>query len=432
MTWDFHNYYNNSGDGLVAKLKLSDAQHSGLKELRKAVRVRIRDVFDEAKAVVKSTSVMSLSVFEVRQRLASTRFRYLTPASLQKVAELISSMDDNQRKAFQKLSPRFWTQGSFAYDTLNLPYKTPPQEMDIDDGAYLPMAIFNDQPAIGHSLLILLVDTALESLVSENRGWQFEAKNTCGRIRIPSMNVHIDVPMYAVPEDKFLKNQVALEALKFRSNVSMDSYFSEAKAERDYDLDPNSVHLAIRDGEEAWRKSDPKIVENWFNDACTRIGPHLRKICRIIKGWRDAQWPEKGPSSISLMAAIVDILDKHPTKGNDLNHALKIVTNHLPQKFLAGIESPDNTDNDLLFPSQENHSPREEEIVARLLDLRGILSAAENAHNSNYALLVINRAFGQRVTKHELIVKKEAAPAFLHEPRKDPAPATISQTMKSG
>ena len=136
MTWDFHNYYNNSGDGLVAKLKLSDAQHSGLKELRKAVRVRIRDVFDEAKAVVKSTSVMSLSVFEVRQRLASTRFRYLTPASLQKVAELISSMDDNQRKAFQKLSPRFWTQGSFAYDTLNLPYKTPPQEMDIDDGAY--------------------------------------------------------------------------------------------------------------------------------------------------------------------------------------------------------------------------------------------------------------------------------------------------------
>jgi hypothetical protein len=235
-----------------------------------------------------------------------------------------------------------------------------------------------------------------------------------------------------VPEDKFLKNQVALEALKFRSNVSMDSYFSEAKAERDYDLDPNHVHLAIRDGEEAWRKSDPKIVENWFNDACTRIGPHLRKICRIIKGWRDAQWPEKGPSSISLMAAIVDILDKHPTKGNDLNHALKIVTNHLPQKFLAGIESPDNTDNDLLFPSQENHSPREEEIVARLFDLRSVLSTAESAHSSAYALIVINQAFGQRVTKHELIVKKEAAPAFLHEPRKDPAPATISQTMKSG
>ncbi|MCT8127546.1 MULTISPECIES: CBASS cGAMP synthase [Gammaproteobacteria] len=432
MTWDFHNYYNNSSDGLVAKLKLSDAQHSGLKELRKTVRVRIRDVFDEAKAVVKTTFVMSLSVFEIRQRLANTRFRYLTPASLQKVAELISSMDENQRKAFQKLSPRFWTQGSFAYDTLNLPYTTPPQEMDIDDGTYLPMEIFNDQPAIGHSLLILLVDTALESLVAENKGWQFEAKNTCGRIRIPSMYVHIDVPMYAVPEDKFMINEAALKAIHFNSDMYQDALFSEARAKRDYNLDPKSVHLAIRDGVEAWRKSDPKIVENWFNDACIRIGPHLRKICRIIKGWRDAQWPEKGPSSISLMAAIVDILDKHPTKGNDLNHALKVVTNHLPQKFLAGIESPDNTDKDLLFPSQVNHGPREEEIVAKLLDLRSVLSTAESAHSNTYALIVINQAFGQRVTKHELIVKKEAAPAFLHEPRKDPAPATISSTLRSG
>lgn len=432
MTWDFHNYYNNSSDGLVAKLKLSDEQHNELKELRKIVRVRIRDVFDEAKSMVKTAAIMSLSTFQVRERLANTRFRYLTPVSLQRAAELISNMDENQRKAFQNLSPRFWTQGSFAYDTLNLPYATPPQEMDIDDGTYLPMEIFNDQPAVGHSLLVLLVDTALESLVAENRGWQFEAKNTCGRIRIPSMNVHIDVPMYAVPEDKFLKNQVAMEALKFRSYNAQDHLFSEAKAERDYDLDPNSVHLAIRDGDEAWRKSDPKIVENWFNEACTRIGPHLKKVCRIIKGWRDAQWSEKGPSSISLMAAIVDILDEYPTDRNDLNHALKIVAEQLPQRFTAGIESPDHTDDDLLFPGKEKHGERETEIVKKLLDLRTTLSEAENAHANTSALSIINRAFGQRVTKHELIVKKEAAPAFLHAPRKDPAPVTISQTMKSG
>ena len=400
MAWDFHNYYNNSSDGLVAKLKLSDEQHSELKELRKTVRVRIRDVFDEAKSVVKTTALMSLSAFEVRQRLANTRLRYLTPASLQRASELISSMDENQRKAFQHLSPRFWTQGSFAYDTLNLPYATPPQEMDIDDGTYLPMEIFNDQPAIGHSLLILLVDTALESLVAENRGWQFEAKNTCGRIRIPSVNVHIDVPMYAVPEDKFLKNQVALQALNFRSYNAQDALFSEAKAERDYDLDPNSVHLAIRDGDEAWRKSDPKIVENWFNEACTRIGPHLRKVCRIIKGWRDVQWSEKGPSSISLMAAIVDILDEYPTDRNDLNHALKVVTDRLPERFNAGIESPDHTDDDLLFPSKENHGARETEIITKLLDLRATLSEAENAHANTSALSVINQALRRHFYMH--------------------------------
>lgn len=432
MTWDFHNYYNNSSDGLVSKLTLSDTKKSELKELRNRVRLRIKDVFEEAKSVVKASTSSQLSIFEVRQQLAGYRFKYLSPDSQQKAAELIISMDENQRRVFLKLSPRFWTQGSFAYDTLNMPYTSPPQEMDIDDGTYLPMDIFNEQPAIGHTLLILLVDAALKSLAAENKGWLFEPKPTCGRIRIPSMNLHIDVPMYAVPEDKFMENQVALESHKFRANANLDAIFSEAKVERDYDLDPNSVQLAIRDGEEAWRKSDPKIVKNWFDDACTRIGPHLRKICRIIKGWRDAHWTEKGPSSISLMAAIVDILDKHPTKSNDLDHALKVVTSHLPTKFLEGVESPDSTDKHLLFPSQSEHGPKEEEVMIKLSDLRRVLSQAEHSDSSIEALAMINRAFGRRVTKHELIVKKQAAPAFLHEPRKDPAPATITPTMKSG
>ena len=429
MTWNFHNYYSSSGDGLVAKLILSDTKSSELKALRKVVRTRIKDVFEEAKAVVKNSEL--LSIFEVRQKLAHYRLKYLSPVSQQKIAELISDMDENQRKAFQKISPRFWTQGSFAYDTLNLPYQRP-QEMDIDDGTYLPMDIFDEQPAIGHTLLFLLVDAALESLVAEHRGWTFEPKDTCGRIRITSMNVHIDVPMYAVPEDKFLKNEVALEALKFSANQYQDHLLSESKSQRDFELDPNSVHLAIRDGEDAWRKSDPKTVKNWFDEACTRIGPHLRKICRILKGWRDVQWAEKGPSSISLMAAIVDILDTHPTKSSDLHHALKVVIAHLPGRFLAGVESPDETDKHLLFPSQEDHGPSEQLVIAKLRELQQVLSEAEYASIKAEALRIINQAFGQRVTNAELILMKQAAPAFLHEPRKDPAPATISQTMKSG
>lgn len=431
MTWNFHNYYSSSGDGLVAKLKLSDNQHRGLIELREKVRVRIKDVFEEAKSIVKNLELTSLSVFEVRQKLLSTRFRYLTPEALQKVAELISNMDEKQRRAFQKLSPRFWTQGSFAYDTLNLPYQKP-QEMDIDDGTYLPMEIFDEQPAIGHTLLFLLVDAALESLVAEQQGWTFEPKDTCGRIRIPSMNVHIDVPMYAVPEDKFLINEAALKALHSNNYRAEDALFSTASPQRDYNLDPNNVHLAIRDGEEAWRKSDPKTVKKWFDEAYTRVGPHLRKICRIFKGWRDVQWAEKGPSSISLMAAIVDILDTHPTKNSDLHHAIKVVIAHLPGRFLAGVESPDESDKHLLFPRQQDHGPREQLVIARLRELQQVLSEAEYANSKAEALRVINQAFGQRVTNAELIVLKQAAPAFLHEPRKDPAPATISQTMKSG
>src|SRR4051794_30342060 len=35
--------------------------------------------------------------------------------------------------------PRFFTQGSDAYKTLNRPAWMPPQQMDLDDGVYLPM-----------------------------------------------------------------------------------------------------------------------------------------------------------------------------------------------------------------------------------------------------------------------------------------------------
>ena len=67
MTWNFHNYYSSSSDGLVAKLILSDTKNSELKALRKVVRTRIKDVFEEAKAVVKNSEL--LSIFEVRQKL---------------------------------------------------------------------------------------------------------------------------------------------------------------------------------------------------------------------------------------------------------------------------------------------------------------------------------------------------------------------------
>ncbi|MCC4820522.1 hypothetical protein LMH81_28815, partial [Vibrio lentus] len=93
------------------------------------------------------------------------------------------------------------------------------QEMDIDDGTYLPMTIFESEPKIGHQLLTLLVDSALKSLVVENKSWEFESKRTCARIKIPTERTHIDVPMYAIPKDKFLDKQVALEAAAHNRNM---------------------------------------------------------------------------------------------------------------------------------------------------------------------------------------------------------------------
>ena len=39
-----------------------------------------------------------------------------------------------------RVEPRFFTQGSFSYKTINDPCWVPPQQMDLDDGCYLPLA----------------------------------------------------------------------------------------------------------------------------------------------------------------------------------------------------------------------------------------------------------------------------------------------------
>ena len=42
------------------------------------------------------------------------------------------------------LRPKFKMQGSFAYRTLNEPAHTPPQEIDLDDGIFVPVSFLND------------------------------------------------------------------------------------------------------------------------------------------------------------------------------------------------------------------------------------------------------------------------------------------------
>lgn len=434
MTWNFHRYYSDSTDGLISKLRLAKERIEMLKALREKVRIRTKEVFAEAKELAK-TSNASLSLESFTARVASTRLKHLSPAAQVEVAQLIRGMEEDARRAFLSLNPRFWTQGSFQYDTLNNPYATPPQEMDIDDGTYLPMAIFEDRPVIGHRLLLLLVDSSLNSLADENPGWLFEANSKCARIKMPEMNTHIDVPMYAIPEDQFLLKEAALaRSMGTESFDSAQSFKDSLVANRaDYELDENCVNLAVRGEGQKWIKSDPKIVEDWFNDSCLRIGPHLREICRFMKSWRDVQWVKGGgPSSISLMAATVEILDRLPHDKADLGKTMKIVAHNLVAEFSKGVESPDHTDEKPLFPPHYEHQTREREIMEKLSELKGILDQAEEAQTKELALQSISRAFGRRVTKSELIVTVQSAPAFAEAPSTGSKAASISTTMASG
>ena len=147
MPWDFNNYYSHNMDGLISKLKLSKTESDKLKALRQIVRERTRDVFQEARQVAIDVRRQALTLESVRLKLEKTNVRYLSPEERADLARLIFEMEDEARDDFIKFQPRFWTQGSFQYDTLNRPFH-PGQEMDIDDGTYMPMTVFESEPAL--------------------------------------------------------------------------------------------------------------------------------------------------------------------------------------------------------------------------------------------------------------------------------------------
>jgi hypothetical protein len=434
MTWNFHSYYTNRDTGLIGQLILSEREINALKALRQIVRERTRDVFDEAKQLVKS-SKLYYTALSFRSEFVSTNFKYLSPDDQKILSELIMDLSEDLKAEFLKLAPRFWTQGSFMYDTLNRPYKTPPQEMDIDDGTYLPMQFFEDKPAIGHQLLLLLVDASLNSLAAERHGWSFEAKDTCGRIKIPAKNVHIDVPMYAIPYEKFLEKEVLLRKAA-NTQIFAEMYDSVSAADHAlYDqIETDCVNLAIRKRDAKWIKSDPKDVHLWFQDACQRTGQHLRKVCRILKAWRDAgDWEESnGPSSISLMAAVVEILDHTSVDPKDFGLLMLTVARKLPNTFRKGVESPDENDDRPLFPPYYEHEAKHKEVILKLEELVSSLESAYVASTKQDALNILNGEYGNRVKDLSLIISQSAAPAYESNPIKAKEAAIISPSMKSG
>ena len=94
------------------------------------------------------------------------------------------------------LSPRFFTQGSYAYKTLNSPYRPPTQQADLDDGVYFPFSYVESMPPkIMSELLWRAVDSVLAVIAKEMR-WRLITSNAnCSRLVIAE-DMHLDVPLY--------------------------------------------------------------------------------------------------------------------------------------------------------------------------------------------------------------------------------------------
>lgn len=305
----------------------------------------------------------------------------------------------------QVLTPKFRLQGSMAYHTLNAPAHEPPQQIDSDDGMFLPVSFISvggtAKPAIASASLFNLVELSLTETCQEN-GWRLEQKDTCVRIRLDSFS-HMDLAMYAIPDSEFAV--LVEKALNF---ASFDSAAFDNAAEFEEPvyrkIPEDKIMLAHR--QRHWMPSDPRKLQDWFEDAIKTHGPQLRRVCRYLKGWRDHVWHEKGPSSIALMKCVVTVYDEIgkslQNKRDDL--AVAAVAERLPALFSSPIANP-VVDGEYL---DAGWGEARKEYVSNARSLSANLETALRPGTSAEGVLsYLKSAFGSRIPSDASLVHLE-------------------------
>lgn len=286
--------------------------------------------------------------------------------------------------------PRFFTQGSWAYKTINAPAKHP-QQADVDDGCYLPLSFLTQtrRPSVAASLFFEVAEAALTPLV-EMQGWRIiPGKSTCVRIEI-SKQAHIDIPLYAIPDVEFATLTAKALDHAFES-------FNEALARAERDawtaLPRDSVLLAHR--EHNWIESDPRPVKEWFLREVDERGEQLRRVVRYLKAFRDWNWISGGPTSILLMAAAVPAFEKNDRR-DDL--ALLHVVQRLPDSLRKGVNNPVDDSESLTERLRNSDKEKDlvEESVFAFKRFEGQLGGAIAASSAPQACEWMRQAFGSR------------------------------------
>lgn len=321
--------------------------------------------------------------------------------------------------------PKFFIQGSWAYKTLNRPCQTPPQQSDVDDGVYLPLSIMKEEskPHLAINDFFEAVQAVLESLCCEESGWTLERKPNCMRVVI-SDYAHIDLPLYAIPDDQYLLLKAAIESFTVRA---MDGV-ATASTQTWKKLPADKILLACDRG---WIKSDPLEMKEWFEREVSDKGEQLRRVVRYIKGFRDQQWEEKGPSSILLMAAACPLFE-FENKRDD--QALLTVVLGLPRALRDGVLSP--IDSSVYLT--EALSPDDLEAAAEKFETFGEYLNASMAASSEAKVSVcgwMREMLGDRFpNRPDLVDDKPSSvlPAAMAAVDPEPGEMEILKRAKSG
>lgn len=317
--------------------------------------------------------------------------------------------------------PRFFTQGSWAYKTLNSPAQQP-QRADVDDGCYLPMSFVSQtkRPSTAAAVFFTAAEEALKPLIEE-KGWKLVTdKPTCIRIVIAKF-AHIDIPLYAIPDEEFVMLKASMERYGYDS-------ISEAvnMAERDTwtALPADKVLLAHRECN--WLPSDPRPVKEWFLSEVEAKGEQFRRVVRYLKAFRDWKWPSGGPASILLMAAAAPLFEKRDRR-DDL--ALLDVVAMMPARLCSGVNNPVDE-----FESLTERLGRigVEEAANAFQEFEKVLRAAAGSGNPSQACVWIQDEFGPRFPNEPDRVKVVSVAATIAAAPATAGPSELIGRTKAG
>ncbi len=318
--------------------------------------------------------------------------------------------------------PRFFTQGSWAYKTLNSPAQRL-QRADVDDGCYLPMSFVaqTNRPSIAATVYFAAAEEALKPLVEERR-WKFDnSKPTCIRIIIATY-AHIDIPLYAIGDEEFVTLATA----------SVDRYgydsLTEAmkKAERNAwtKLPADKVLLAHRECN--WMASDPRPVKAWLLGEVEDKGEQFRRVVRYLKAYRDWRWSSGGPASILLMAASAPLFEKRDRR-DDL--ALLNVVEALPAQLRAGVNNPVDQFESLTARLGKTGV---EEAADAFEDFERLLRGATGAGSPSQVCIWMQGEFGPRFPNDPDRVKLVSVPATIGAAPAIAGPSELVGRTRSG
>lgn len=302
----------------------------------------------------------------------------------------LARLSDDEKEAFQSVDPRFSPQGSFAYKTQNEPAQIPPQQLDIDDGVYLPIEVLRGKPVVNKEIFFSIVDDALKELAKE-QGWLFKEKNTCARIELDH-KTHIDIPLYAIPEHRHAELQ------KAQGRVAMENAMDSAIIEESIPklLEGDTVYLAKRDGSH-WVESDPIHIQEWFQREQHLFGPRLTRVCRYFKAWRDHRWQDGELNSIALMICVWNAFVKSPQEFKTDSEAILAVCKILPAELEKGVKNPVNSE-EVIFPKKHLAAVDVAYIISAAKDFSDeVIHALENGTSNQSVLNTIRQHWGQRI-----------------------------------